>query len=672
MSYYMSNKTVKRKQSIEDILKNNIFSFINRTIVSLTIFLLVIYGIVIIYVTGLAKEAVIADAKEYLSYASKEEKKSIILNLEKIQNSLTNVHTLINDYYLHPELYKIKNRDLQIKTDTNGIMYKEDTNGGADAVYLPKFELGDKHKEIIKKTEWFDMPIKNGVVSNEAVVAGWYVQNDQFTRYYPQIELHKIIDVSWNPTTFNFYYEADEIHNPSKKSLWTNVYLDPAGSGWITSRIAPIYHNDTLQGVTGFDVPVSKIASDILSVAMPWNGFAFIASDDGMILAMDQEDQAFFDLIELQKSDSAKGMTKEILKPYEHNLLKHANKTITGQFKKYFTDNINEGELTFKDKSFLVQKSNIGELGWKVFLVVEKDDVLKSSNSIQYFAIKVGIFIFLLMMVFLFYFLKHIKTRGETVSKDIVQPIKELSTSTQNIHVYLNKVETDIDEIDTLLTNFDLMAKEIKNRQTNLEQQIKETEIAKNELNQHQIDLETIVHERTAQFELQKNQFEILFEDSSDGLLLIQDGKFVACNKEIIDKLGYASKDQFLHSSPVDISPQFQPDGQLSAQEANRLLKKCMEKGFIEFEWVHKTVKDEEFWCHIALNKIRMDEKDTIYVRWRDINKQKQLEKENRKKSVLLSTLLQSIPIPVFFKDTKGVYQGTNEAFDAMYGFERD
>ena len=43
---------------------------------------------------------------------------------------------------------------------------------------------------------------------------------------------------------YNFYYLADAEHNPSRGVVWTDVYLDPAGQGWMMSAIAPVRARD--------------------------------------------------------------------------------------------------------------------------------------------------------------------------------------------------------------------------------------------------------------------------------------------------------------------------------------------------------------------------------------------------------------------------------------------
>ena len=75
---------------------------------------------------------------------------------------------------------------------------------------------------------------------------------------------------------------------------------------------------------------------------------------------------------------------------------------------------------------------------------------------------------------------------------------------------------------------------------------------------------------RIKELESQKESFEILFEDNSDGLLLIQDFKFIKCNKAIVKMLNYKSKEQFLNTHPSKLSPEYQPCGKTSFEKLMR------------------------------------------------------------------------------------------------------
>ncbi len=82
----------------------------------------------------------------------------------------------------------------------------------------------------------------------------------------------------------------------------------------------------------------------------------------------------------------------------------------------------------------------------------------------------------------------------------------------------------------------------------------------------------------------QKEAFEAIFENSSDGIILFEDGRVTACNKAIIAMLDAPDKAALLNTCPSDISPAFQPDGQSSYEKSQKLLNRCLEKGYERFE----------------------------------------------------------------------------------------
>lgn len=82
----------------------------------------------------------------------------------------------------------------------------------------------------------------------------------QVSRVYPAYDAKNIVDPNINVTEFNFYYEADLAHNPTKGVVWIQeAYVDPAGKGWILSLLHPIYDGDQLFAVLGVDYTVSDL-----------------------------------------------------------------------------------------------------------------------------------------------------------------------------------------------------------------------------------------------------------------------------------------------------------------------------------------------------------------------------------------------------------------------------
>ncbi len=53
---------------------------------------------------------------------------------------------------------------------------------------------------------------------------------------------------------------------------------------------------------------------------------------------------------------------------------------------------------------------------------------------------------------------------------------------------------------------------------------------------------------------------------------------------------------------------------------------------------------------------------------WRDVTVREQAEEAVKNQNLFLQTLIETIPIPVFFKDREGIYRGCNRASEALWG----
>ena len=63
-----------------------------------------------------------------------------------------------------------------------------------------------------------------------------------------------------------------------------------------------------------------------------------------------------------------------------------------------------------------------------------------------------------------------------------------------------------------------------------------------------------------------------------------------------------ANKEKLLHCSPLDIAPERQPDGELSAEKGNSLLSKSLKEGSSHFEWLHRNFDGEDFLVDVFHN----------------------------------------------------------------------
>ena len=106
------------------------------------------------------------------------------------------------------------------------------------------------------------------VYDRHGIIAQVYSNSPmQVSRVYPPYDAQNLMEPDINLIKYNFYYEADLEHNPEKKPVWIpEVYVDPAGKGWIMSLVHPVYDGSELSAVLGIDITVDEILHRFLEV----------------------------------------------------------------------------------------------------------------------------------------------------------------------------------------------------------------------------------------------------------------------------------------------------------------------------------------------------------------------------------------------------------------------
>ena len=172
-----------------------------------------------------------------------------------------------------------------------------------------------------------------------------------------------------------------------------------------------------------------------------------------------------------------------------------------------------------------------------------------------------------------------------------------------------------------------------------------------------------------------RERFEALFEYSPDPITLVADGRFVETNQAALDILGAKDKAEILSTAPGEISPEFQPDGQRSADKAGKMIALAIEKGRHQFEWVHRKLDGTDFWVEVSLSLVELDGMQAVYSVWRDIAERKEAEQRIREQAEAIAELStpvvklwdQIILLPVVgMLDTSRSQQMTERVLEAI------
>ncbi|RLA73610.1 MAG: GGDEF domain-containing protein [Epsilonproteobacteria bacterium] len=127
----------------------------------------------------------------------------------------------------------------------------------------------------------------------------------------------------------------------------------------------------------------------------------------------------------------------------------------------------------------------------------------------------------------------------------------------------------------------------------------------------------------------QKETFETLFEKSSDGILILDEkGNFIEGNEKIILMLKLSSKEELFIMTPLELSPEKQPDGQLSSQKIEEMIYIAKQNGWYQFEWILRRMDGENFWAEITLTLVELNGQEVIHAICREISEKKKAEKK--------------------------------------------
>ena len=265
--------------------------------------------------------------------------------------------------------------------DGSGCLYQTNLKEGS-SFFVPKSsvsEMGEEERRLAVSSASLNALYRNAVESTPHVVAAYFNTNEpaDMNRYYPFIERPwEVYPAELDMGEFNFFYLADAKHNPGRKTVWTGVYLDPAGQGWMLSCIAPVYAGSILKGVVGLDVTFSEMVKGIRSLSLPWVSSMLIAPD-GMVLAATDQARAAFGLPDLPVHDySSSPVATERVDPRELRLDGIADTVIRDGLQSFLASEEVFFEIPSAEGPLMLAQSVVASTGWRLCLVVKRSEFL--------------------------------------------------------------------------------------------------------------------------------------------------------------------------------------------------------------------------------------------------------------------------------------------------------
>lgn len=116
-----------------------------------------------------------------------------------------------------------------------------------------------------------------------------------------------------------------------------------------------------------------------------------------------------------------------------------------------------------------------------------------------------------------------------------------------------------------------------------------------------------------------EERYRSLFYYTSDAILLMGEKNFTDCNNAAIEMFGGKVKSDIIGHSPVEFSPERQPDAELSSILAGKWVKKAFEEGSVKFDWQHVRKDGTPFFAQVILTAFSLNNEKLLQVNMRDI-----------------------------------------------------
>lgn len=379
--------------------------------------------------------------------------------------------------------------------------------------YKPVGEMERKKVEQLLATQYLMRHIKE----SEPLAASLYFNTfDSLNIIYPYFDVLEQYAPHMNIPTYNFYYEADKEHNPDRKVVWTDAYLDPAGHGWMASAIAPVYTDDFLEGVVGIDITIDTIVTEVLDLDIPWNGYGVLVGEDGTILALPEQGEETWGLNELKEHSYSTAIYEDTFKPEKYNIYKREE---LKKLSKCVQEAENGMELIhLNHTNQLVSWSTIPETGWKLFVVVQEDHIFENVNAMNKQLVKIGAYMIAGLILFYILFFAVLYKNSRRMSLNISKPLFRMNKMVKEIgggNYYQKAPEFSVLELEETANELSKMGAKFGDTTRRLR-------VTQDELKQHEADLRALVYsidDVIIKFDLNGKVLNIWTNDEKKNLL---------------------------------------------------------------------------------------------------------------------------------------------------------
>ncbi|WP_404339013.1 EAL domain-containing protein [Pseudoalteromonas mariniglutinosa] len=373
-------------------------------------------------------------------------------------NIAEQANNVVTSQLLRNESQLLRNQNADITFADDGSV-RSTSKDGLSGAFIPQEQYSPFYKKLLNDSESLWKIVSPTLIQD--FFNFYLISKDNFIRIAPPnwaLNVNGDFDFT-NSASFNY---AQLASNPNRKAVWSNVYYDQIWQNWVISVLVPIYQNNEFFGVTGSDIALSTLISQL--PVGDHQQHLFVFDDQGQLLAHPNLNKTTFE----QYGRAGKTLNS---KDFVSDDLQHLiDETIKLKLPEYANSFVQEGE------THIINIRKLEQLNWYIGIYKKRSSALSALEElkVKFF----GLFILYAILVAL---LLH-----QALYQLVLRRIHSLVHAVISFgkgHLHIDFPKENKDEIGKLNGSFRNMAIEIRKLIDGLNQRISEKEIAEKAAN---------------------------------------------------------------------------------------------------------------------------------------------------------------------------------------------
>ncbi|NVN55894.1 hypothetical protein FLM52_08855 [bacterium Scap17] len=260
-----------------------------------------------------------------LNLAMLREAKSLSQQLEHVQNLSRGLGVQAGELAMGDASSGVTAREIARHASLpSGVWASQQTADNQGSGFYPALPDSGQDIPLALRMTAVDPIMRSVVSSNSAVIQSFTTMADCYVRLFPYVDLASLVPADHDCRDFSFFYLAAPEANPSRNTIWTDIYEDPAGNGWMASAVSPFYSEQgEFLGVAGVDMTLDVIVNQVLAMELPWQGFAMLFDAEGRSLAVPRAGEQLLSLLPLEIPDANDLQKEDVIRPAQLDLKGH-------------------------------------------------------------------------------------------------------------------------------------------------------------------------------------------------------------------------------------------------------------------------------------------------------------------------------------------------------------